>query len=252
MAHPYLHSPRQFKVFAHRGFTFRPGQSQLDENTIPAFAAALQNGADYLELDVQASADGIAVVFHDESLDRTSDQHGLIAERSWLELQQITLSGGASICSIADVLQKFPSAKLNIDVKDSRAIPNLAAEIKKFHAESRVLLTSFSESRRLAAVAACPGVATSPSASLLLWIRLAAGLHLGLGRLLKRVNILQIPVSYGPLRLDSPKFIESVKRHGIEIVYWTINEPTEAKRLIRIGAGGIVTDRTDLMIAALS
>jgi glycerophosphoryl diester phosphodiesterase len=54
-------------------------------------------------------------------------------------------------------------------------------------------------------------------------------------------------VSYGPIRFDSPRFIESVKRHGVELVYWTINDPAEATRLRQIGANGIVTDRTDLM-----
>jgi glycerophosphoryl diester phosphodiesterase len=75
-------------------------------------------------------------------------------------------------------------------------------------------------------------------------------LHIGLTRALKNVNVLQIPVSYGILRLDSPRFIEAVKRRGVEVVYWTVNDPVEAIRLKGIGANGIVTDRTDLMVSA--
>lgn len=247
MVHPYLDSPKAFKIFAHRGLTFREGKRLLDENSLEAFSAALDSGADYLELDVRSSSDGVAVVFHDESLDRVTDQTGLISERSWLELQQISLTGGASICSLEQVLSKFPLAKINIDVKDSRAIPDLAFQIKKFSAEHRVLITSFSEARRRAALARCPGVATSVSASLLLRIKLASILNIGLSRLLSTVDILQIPVSYGPLGFDSPRFIGLVKSHGVQIIFWTINDPGEALRLQQNGADGVVTDRTDLM-----
>lgn len=247
MAHPYLDSPKSFKIFAHRGFTFRNGESDLDENTIAAFQAAITAGADYLELDVRASSDGVAVVFHDETLERVTDQSGSISERTWLELQQISLRAGQSICSLEQVLQVFPTAKLNIDVKDSLAVPDLAMQIERFSAGSRVLVTSFSESRRKRALAVCSGVATSPSALLLLRIKLSSVLRIGLPGLLKRVNILQIPVSYGFLRFDSPRFIESVKRYGVEVIYWTINDPQEALRLRQNGADGVVTDRTDLM-----
>ena len=251
MNHGYLDSPRDFKIFAHRGLVYQNDLVTFDENTIPAFANALACGAEYLELDVQASHEGVAVVFHDETLNRVSTHSGKLSERSWYEIQKIRLLNGYIIPSLDQVLEYFPTTKINIDVKATAAIADLIATINRHKAEHRVLITSFDEHRRKLALAGCPGAATSPSAILLLRIKLAQTLGFGLAKLLKKVNVLQIPVSYGILRLDSPKFIESVKRHGVEVVYWTINDLAEAKRLRDLGANGIVTDRTDLLAKSL-
>jgi len=252
LKHNYLDSPSQFKIFAHRGFIYSGNEIVRDENTLGAFRAAIEAGADYLELDVQSSSDGIAVVFHDELLDRVSGRVGPINKLTWTEIQGVALNFGEHIPRFEDVLVKFPTVRINVDIKSAQAISDLANSIQRHGAQERVLLTSFNESRRRAGVLAAPGVATSPSAWLMLRIRLSHLLGLRLGRLLKSVNVLQIPVSYGILRLDSPKFIESVKQHGVEVVYWTINDPSEARRLRRNGANGIVTDRTDVMVSQLN
>jgi glycerophosphoryl diester phosphodiesterase len=220
----------------------------FDENTIPAFVNALDVGVEYLELDVQCSRDGKAVVFHDHTLDRVSTATGSVSEFDLSTLQRIQLHHGCTISSLDEVFEKLPqNCKLNIDVKNVSAIPDLAATISKHSAQGRVLVTSFSEKRRKSALGAIPGVATSPSGVLVLriWWRIKVGLRVS--KLLNLVNVLQIPVSYGPIRFDSPRFIESVKRHGVELVYWTINDPAEATRLRQIGANGIVTDRSDQM-----
>jgi len=65
------------------------------------------------------------------------------------------------------------------------------------------------------------------------------------------IDALQIPVSQGRMRLDSPRFIANVKRHGAEVHYWTINDPAEMRRLVAAGANGIVTDRADLAVQTL-
>ncbi|MEY4320254.1 MAG: hypothetical protein RLZZ471_195 [Actinomycetota bacterium] len=248
MRHEYLDPRNKFKIFAHRGLVYDSEKTVRDENTILAFEVALSAGADYLELDVQCSRDGVAVVFHDETLDRVSTERGRISDKSWSELQQVKLNHGGSIPSIEQILTAFAETKINIDVKAAQAIPDLSRAIQAHNAQSRVLLTSFSEKRRTKAVAAITGAATSPSASMLLRIWFSYRIGIGLRYLLKKVNALQIPVSYGVLRLDSPKFITSVQRHDVEVIYWTINDPKEALRLQSIGANGIVTDRTDLMV----
>lgn len=248
MKHPYLDSPFSFKIFAHRGLIYTGNAVTFDENTIPAFSAALAAGAHYLELDVQSSKDGVAIVFHDDSLNRVSEQTGQLSEKTWIELQKVKLNLGGTIPTLDQVLETFPNSKINIDVKSEAAIPGIASAVAKHGASSRVLLTSFSEKRRTKALLQVPGTATSPSAFQMLKIRLGQLLGFGLERLLAKVDILQIPVSYGILRLDSPRFIRSVKRHDVEVIYWTINNPEEALRLRQRGADGIVTDRTDLMV----
>jgi glycerophosphoryl diester phosphodiesterase len=65
------------------------------------------------------------------------------------------------------------------------------------------------------------------------------------------VQALQIPVGKGPIRFDSPAFIGQMAAVGLELHYWTINEPSEMLRLVGLGAHGIVTDRTDLAVKTL-
>jgi glycerophosphoryl diester phosphodiesterase len=246
--HSYLSSVSSFKIFAHRGLCYKNGNLVFDENCIPAFLQALESGADYLELDVQSSKDDSAIVFHDATLDRISHSSGLVSELDLAELRNIKLRHGGKISTFDEVLRALPkNCKINVDVKTNSAIADLASTILKHSAQERILVTSFSEKRRKAALSAIPGVATSPSGSLVFRIWLSIKLGLDAKKLLKLVNVLQIPVSYGPIRFDSPRFIESVKRHGVELVYWTINDPAEARRLRLIGANGIVTDRSDLM-----
>lgn len=252
MKHSYLDSPTSFKVFAHRGLIYADQKIVRDENTLEAFAAALGAGANYLELDVRATADGVAIVFHDEVLDRVSPESGPVNALTLSEIQAIKLNLGGRIPTLDEVLEEFPNSKINIDIKSAAAISSIAETLKNRKANQRVLITSFSERRRKAALQAAPGTATSPSAWFVLLIRLASFFRLGLNRLLAKFDMIQIPVSYGVLRLDSPRFIESVKRRQVEVVYWTVNDPIEAIRLRNIGASGIVTDRTDLMFAALN
>jgi glycerophosphoryl diester phosphodiesterase len=84
-----------------------------------------------------------------------------------------------------------------------------------------------------------------------LWF--AASLRVGwLIRLLARpVQALQIPTGKGPIRFDSPAFMSQMKAAGLEVHYWTINEAEEMRRLISLGADGIVTDRTDIAVKTL-
>jgi glycerophosphoryl diester phosphodiesterase len=250
--HAYLDSPHGFKIFAHRGLCFADNRIAFDENTIPAFQAAVSFGVEYLELDVQCSLENKAVVFHDETLDRVTSATGRVKDFTLEQLQSMPLKLGGRICSLDEVFLAMPkSCRINIDIKNSSAIPDVVNVIEKHQAQRRVLLTSFSEARRLRAIASLPGVATSPSAAIVFKVWLGIKFGFGYKKYLESVNALQIPVSYGLIRFDSPRFIESVKRHGVELVYWTINDPVEAKRLQQLGANGIVTDRSDLMVSAL-
>lgn len=239
-------------MLAHRGLTYVDGLKTLDENSFASLTAALAAGVEYLEIDVQATRDNVAVVFHDSTLDRVTELSGNIRELTLEQLGQVTLRNGGVIPRFVDVLRDFPNAKFNVDIKDDAAIADVVNAVREAGAQNRVLLTSFSEKRRRAAIGQLPGIASSPSMLRMILILLAYTFGVGLERQLKLVNVLQIPVSYGPIRLDSPKFIEAMNLHRIEVHYWTVNDPAEARRLVRIGARGIVTDRADLMVQALT
>ena len=161
---------------------------------------------------------------------------------------------GGKLMSLEQLLRQFGAARVNIDIKSLDAAEGTAQVVRGQNAQDRVLISSFSESRRVATVALLPGIATSGSASCLLktWLAYKLGSRTLLARTLKGLDALQIPTSRGPLSFDSESFIAAVKSFGVEIHYWTINDPEIAKQLRARGANGVVSDRIDLMIAALA
>ena len=250
--HPYFAATKPY-VLAHRGLTFASNGDRLDENTLPAFAAALDAGATHIETDIQVTSDGVPVIFHDDDLSRVAGRRILVADTTWADLQGIRLLSGGQIPSLAQALEAFPQARFNIDFKVSGVIQSACQVISDHDAASRVLVASFSDSRRRKVKALLPESATSAGAAVLISLWLAHRLHLApwFKRLAKEIDALQIPVSQGPLRFDSPGFVRAVIGAGLELQFWTINEPTEMQRLVSLGATGVVTDRTDVAVAAL-
>lgn len=245
---PYL-SPAGFKIFAHRGST----ESGARENTLAAFQTAVDAGVTYLETDVQATKDGVAVLFHDSIVEYAP--HWVYRMRDYTHDQVdnfLSSRNDLRLPTLADALAKFPNSKFNLDLKTKEAVAPTIAVIKELRCENRVLVSSFSGRRRRKAVKQLPGVATSPNALLVLGIWLAArlGLTKTLWRVLRKVDALQIPTNFfGMLRFDNKSFIDTIHEYGVELHYWTINSVDEARRLKELGADGIVTDASKLMMS---
>lgn len=242
---PYL-SPAGLKIFAHRGST----EGGDVENTLEAFRFALDSGVTHLESDVQATSDGVAVLFHDSSLQRVAGLKGKVSDYTFAELSRITLGERSRIPSLMQALERFPSAKWNLDLKTSDAIGPAVKVIQEDSASARVLVSSFSRSRRLKAMKQLPNVATSADATtiLLLLFSYKLGLKAIFRKLLAGLDALQIPTNFGPIHLDEAGFIDEVTQGGVEVHYWTINNIEEATRLISLGAKGIVTDKSKMMV----
>jgi glycerophosphoryl diester phosphodiesterase len=247
--YPYL-SPALPRIFAHRGFA----SVGAAENTIEAFRAALELGATHIESDIQVTKDGVPVLFHDVDLLRVAGLPRKIGELSLSELLALELKEGGRVPTLEAALRALPEARFNLDLKVAQAIASSASVIRALKAEDRVLVTSFSDSRRGQALRLFDApVASSAGSARVLALWLAAKLHLGPWvRLLARpVQALQIPTAKGPIRFDSPAFIAQMTVAGLELHYWTINDAAEMLRLIGLGAHGIVTDRTDLAVKTL-
>src|SRR5439155_14737947 len=103
--HPALESSRPL-VFAHRG-----GSKLGPENTIPAFDRGLAVGADGLELDVRLTRDGVVVVHHDRTLDRTTSLTGPVSERSARELTEV------GVPTLHEVLSRYRDVRVIIEMK---------------------------------------------------------------------------------------------------------------------------------------
>lgn len=248
--HPYL-SPDQSRIFAHRGLAIDAG---VDENTILAFEAAVVAGARYIESDVQVTSDGVAVLFHDDDLARVAGISKRIDELTMEELSEVRLSLGGSVPTLEQALMQFETINFNLDVKVWGAVEPAAEVINRLGVHNRVLVSAFSERRRRAALRLLEyPVASSAGSGLVIVLYVASKLRLNfLMRVFsKSADAVQVPVGKGPLRFDSPGFISRVKKAGLEVHFWTINEVSEMTRLVELGADGIVTDRVDLAVNLL-
>jgi len=120
-------------------------------------------------------------------------------------------------------------------------------------AVDRVLIGSFSEKRRSAAVRQLPGVATSASAPLIVWAVLWAKLRLAplLKITLRGVHAVQIPESSNGIRLATRRMIAAFHRADVEVHIWTVNDRATMERLLDLGIDGLVTDRADVAVRLL-
>ena len=248
MPKPYFDSELP-RVFAHRGLA-----TTAPENTLAAFGAAVELGVRYIETDVHGSRDGVAVVSHDPDLTRLAGITSAVSDFAMSELAAIELGAGQGFGSLVEALDAFPDTRFNIDIKSSDAIAPTIAAITATNAIGRVLVTSFSEERRLAAVRELPGVATSASAR-----RFASALGsatfgrtTALARTLRDIDCVQVPTHYGPLRITTPPIIRRLHAAGVEIHVWTINDAATMHRLLDLGVDGLVTDRADIALAAVA
>ena len=235
----------EFCLLAHRGLSQH--RRDVDENTIPAFEQALMHGATHLESDIQATKDGIAVLFHDDDLSRVAGLDKPVSELHLEQLQNIRLNSGGTIPTLKETLQQFPEARFNLDLKTPNAIEPTAETMIDLDAHERVLLSSFSASTRQA-ILEKTNRKTATSADARTFLSLYGVHHLGysIANSIKRdFHALQIPLKRGILKFDSPRFVQMVKKMGLQLHYWTINDPQQMLELSRF-ATGIVTDRVDL------
>lgn len=245
-----MHSPYAgagFVALAHRGGSI-PGISEGKENTLAAFASAVELGYRFLETDVHATRDHRLIAFHDDRLDRVSEATGLVRDRTFAEIRKVSIHG-EQIPTLDEILESFPEAVINIDLKAAEAVPLLAKTIEHHRATQRVCVGSFSISRIHAFRRLTGGrVATT-----------IAPLGTGYGTLVPRLPAhrpptgvaYQVPLSHriGPLTLHpvTRGSLRDAHRAGKVIHVWTINDAETMNDLIDLGVDGIVTDAIDVL-----
>lgn len=232
-------------MFAHRGLAL-----DAPENTPLAFAAAIAAGVDYIETDVHASADGVAMIAHDPDLKRTAGRDVRVAQLTKAELRRLDLGEGQHLPSLAEVLDGFPETRFNIDIKSPDAVEPTVRAILDLDAVDRVLVSSFDERRRRAAVDRLPGVATSASSTRFLEALAAAkiGAAGGVRRALRGIHAVQIPERALRVSTITPRTVAAFHAADVEVHVWTINDPDRMRSLLDLGVDGIVTDRADLAL----
>ncbi len=244
-------------LFAHRG-----GAALWPENTLLAFEQAAQLGVDVLELDTHLTADGELVVIHDKTVDRTTDGSGKVIDMTVAELKRLDAAyrfttddgesypyrgQGITIPTLQEVLSAFPQARINIEIKDDdvRAAQRLAEIIDEFQAQERVIVVSFHDKPLDAFRQLQPHVATAAGPGETRTFYILSFLHLWRFHR-AHADAYQVPVSKGSARFDAPRFIDHAHKLNQQVHFWTINDAAEMRRLLSLGADGIMTDRPDI------
>ena len=239
--YPFLDAPPPL-AFAHRG-----GAATGDENTLDAFARAVALGYRYVETDTRVTADGVAVVFHDRTLERMTGRPERVDQVRYADLATLRVAGAAVVPRLADVLGAWPGIRFNIDVKaDAAADPTVAA-VRATGAGDRVLLAAFSDIRlaRIRALAG-PGVPTSLARGEAVRLKLSALAGRPL-RLPAGVVAAQLPVRAGPLKVVDARLLRHCHRLGLQLHAWTVDDAPTIGHLLDLGVDGIMTDRLDVL-----
>jgi glycerophosphoryl diester phosphodiesterase len=234
----FLDYPRPL-AFAHRG-----GAGHYPENSFKAFEHAASLGYAYLETDAHATADGVALAFHDKTLDRVTDRSGAIAALTAQQVAAAKIAGTEPIPRLDDLLMAFPEHRFDIDVKDEPAIGPLVEVLRATNAWDRVCLTSFSSRRLTATRRLLPRpvcMATPPAA---VGAILCGAATAALAARFARLSILCAQV---PARVASSQFIRRAHAAGLQVHVWTINDEELMSSLLDRGVDGIMTDQTMLL-----
>ncbi len=228
------------QVTAHRGFSH-----VAPENTMPAFEAALNSGADFIELDVQLTADDQMVVFHDERLERTTNGRGLLKNYTYEELQQ--LSAGAwfkkkpeyadvKIPLFTEVLDLVgDDIMLNIEIKRSgnpkKTAEHLVDIIEEYDLVDSCYVTSFSYPALKKVKQLNPKIKTAFIANLS-----------------TATSYAQLPyidaVSMNYLFVNQ-SVVNSAHHNGKRIFVWTVDRQSEMQKVMALGVDNIITNRPD-------
>ena len=250
---PYLDAPRArgaVLAMAHRGGARHPDCVGF-ENTLRAFRSAVGLGYRYLETDVHATGDGQLLAFHDDRLDRVTDQVGLVLEHRYDALAAALVGSSEPIPRLADLLEELPGARFNVDLKAPGAVEPMVELVRRMQVQDRICVGSFSEPVlrrfRLLLGADASRVATSTG---VLAVGALAFLPLGhrVARLLRDPGpVLQVPHVHRGIRVVDRALVRRAHADGRHVHVWTVDEPDEMEHLIDLGVDGLITDRTDVL-----
>ncbi len=247
----YFDGPRP-RLFAHRG-----ASGTHPENTLEAFAAGLEAGADRIETDVHATADGRVVVIHDADLERTTDACGAVGSHTLAELRRLDAGhrfiddrGEASfrgaavrIPTLDEALARFPTVAFNIEIKQAdppieRAVLDA---IDGAGARDRVLLAAEENSVMERIRSAAPEIPSGTSAeeAYRFYELLQSGRS---GDYRSAGAAFQVPAFLGDIEVVTAAFVEAAHGLGKEVHVWTVNDPSEAARLLELGVDALMSD----------
>ena len=220
------------------------------ENTLAGFRLALELGVDGVEFDVHLSRDGVPFVIHDETVDRTTDGAGCVADHSAGALAELDAGAwfgdgfaGETIPTLGDVLDLIgPSlSTFNVELKGDERIEELAEacfeEVVRRDLCSKAVFSSFRPD--------CVRAVRRRSDHARIGILCTVGGRRAAFEQAAELDAVTIHPHH--LMVDS-KFVASAFRRGLKVWPWTANNPLEIRRLRALGVDGVISDRPDRLL----
>ena len=249
-------------VIAHQG-----GDGLWPGDTMFAFEHAATLGVDVLEMDLHITKDGVLVINHDESVDRTTDSAGNIEDMTLAELKALDAGYnwsnddgqtfpyrgmGITLTTLEEIFQAFPDYHMTIEIKTTEA--SMAAPfcdmIRAYDMQDKILVASFLDERMAEFRQVCPEVATSSARQETTVFVLMSKAFLG--RLYSpSFNTLQVPEESSGITVMTAQFVRAAHERNLRVEPWTIDDPQQIKTYIDWGVDGIITDRPDLILKVL-
>jgi len=251
VVHPFLEldRPGTVRAIAHRG-----GGGAL-ENTLAAFARAVELGYRHLETDVHASRDGVLVVSHDATLARVAGDGRAVARLTAAELAGVRIGGEEPIPTFEALVDAFPDARLTVDLKaDGAVAPMVRLLERRPELLDRLCLGSFSSARveRVRERFGDRLLSTATPREILRFLT-AVRLRRRPPRIVGRC--LAVPERYpearGGLAVADARLLQVADEVGVAVHVWTVNDPERMRTLVAAGATGIVTDELRVLRTVL-
>lgn len=218
----------------------RGASRAFPENTLAAFLAACDAGADMCELDVQLSRDGAVVVIHDDTVDRTTNGRGAVSGLTLAELKALDAGRGERIPTLEEVFGATAGrCALNVELKIAGVERQVAEIMRKYDATETSMVSSFDwgalEAMRAVAPEIRAGVLAEKKPDRML--EAAARLH---------------AYAVNPrFDLATPDLCIAAHARGFKVLVWTVDQPEQMRALIEAGVDGIMTNYPDRMRSVL-
>lgn len=230
-------------AFAHRG-----GATPGVENAVSQFADVERLGYTYVETDVRTTADGVAVLFHDEDAGRVTGRAGPLSGLRWADVQALAYGNGEPVARLDDVLDAFPRLRFNIDLKDEGGVRSVPDVVARTGSGRRVCVTSFSQrrverARRHLGPEVCTGLGVGGVARLV-----GTGISgARRGRRAGGAGVLQVPWVLPLARRLPGVLVRLAQREGLAVHVWTVDDPAEMVAALDLGVDGLMTDQPVLL-----
>lgn len=261
--HAY-YAPAQTRplVIAHQG-----GDGVWPGETMFAFQNAVELGVDVLEMDIHITKDGVLILMHDETVDRTTDGTGEIESMTLAELKELDAGydwslddgvtfpyrgKGLQVAALEEVFAAFPDMRMTIEIKKTNAsmAKPFCDLIREYNMQDKVLVASFHDERLKEFRAECPEVATSSAKNETTVFVLMTKGFIG-GFYSPKFYSLQVPEESGGITVMTESFVRAAHARNLAVEPWTINDAETMRKFIEWGVDGIITDRPDIMMEVL-